>query len=539
MRKSNVLTKTLVAIIVIILGIGPTVAAASRPTVGLVLGGGAARGFSHIGLIKAMEEQGIPIDLLVGTSMGSIVASLYAAGYSVENMETIIDSLNLSQLVDIAVPPKGGLVNTTKILYYLDTLLEGKHFSDLTIPFYSVITELRTGTEVALNEGPVSRGVQASMSIPALFPAVEIDGRYYVDGGMKNAVPANVAKDHGADVVIAVDVKKDLEEVDYDSILNNLQLTLWFMIDGYVELNTADADVIIVPDVMFDSYMSFQKADYFINQGYSSGLAYIEQIKEAILAHDPNFEFIPYSQPGYSEHEVEQVIREAQKAVAQIAPPLSIMPEFKLDQPVAMGLSMSGGPLGWWKGGYRYWFGDENGHEGFFGWKRPGIGSITLGIRTSSAWDGLAYRWELATAPLGGTTTIKAVYQTEGQERWSLSAHNPRLLSTGRLAMGINAELGQKRLPEEQIFLRLEPIVKIYPTADYVPVLEAALVRPYFYAGIDWEYTANSHDALDIHGGLGSEILLFGLYPLEMRLGLERTHTAETKLKVGLVGGSF
>ena len=103
---------------------------------------------------------------------------------------------------------------------------------------------------------------------------------------MKNAVPANVAEDKGADVIIAVDVKKELPEVDFNNILNNVQLTMWFMIDGYVQLNTEGADVIIVPEVKFDSYMDFQRADYFIEQGYASGLAYMEEIKRAILAED-------------------------------------------------------------------------------------------------------------------------------------------------------------------------------------------------------------------------------------------------------------
>src|SRR5690554_6693819 len=114
----------------------------NKPTVALVLGGGAARGFSHIGLIQAFEENGIPIDILIGTSMGSIVASLYAAGYSVENMTEIVTGLDTGSLIDFQIPPKGGLINTTRLRHFLDVLLEHKTFDQLDTSFYSVITQL-------------------------------------------------------------------------------------------------------------------------------------------------------------------------------------------------------------------------------------------------------------------------------------------------------------------------------------------------------------------------------------------------------------
>ena len=106
-----------------------------KPTVALVLGGGSARGFSHIGLIKALEEHGIPIDMIVGTSMGSIVAGLYAAGYSVENMEEIATHLDTSKLLDIPFPPTGGVVDSTGLQVFLDELLGGRTYDEMLIPF--------------------------------------------------------------------------------------------------------------------------------------------------------------------------------------------------------------------------------------------------------------------------------------------------------------------------------------------------------------------------------------------------------------------
>ena len=179
------------------------------------------------------------------------------------------------------------IVSSEKFELFIDELLDNQEFDNLKTPFYPVITELRTGEEVALNEGKVSKGIQASSAIPGLFPPVLIGDTYFVDGGMKNAVPVNVARDLGADIVIAVDVKKDLKEVNYKSILQNLQLALWFMIDGYVEQHIDDADVVIVPDVKYDSYVEFSRSDHFIGEGYKAGMANIEKIKATILALTP------------------------------------------------------------------------------------------------------------------------------------------------------------------------------------------------------------------------------------------------------------
>lgn len=139
-----------------------------------------------------------------------------------------------------------------------------------------------------------------------------IDGQYYVDGGLKNQVPANVAAEQGADVIIAVSLEKEPQNLDHRNILTNLKLTLTVMMDGYTQANLAMADVVIVPDVKTDSYMDYQKAEYFIEQGYHAGLAYMDQIKEAILEHDPNFQFVPYKQQGFSSKELAQILEIAE-----------------------------------------------------------------------------------------------------------------------------------------------------------------------------------------------------------------------------------
>lgn len=539
MNRRNLLITAVLTAILVFTSSNLFPSAAARPTVGLVLGGGAARGFSHIGLIKALEEHGVPIDLLVGTSMGSIVASLYAAGYSVDNMAMLIENLELGSLVNLSIPPHGGVVDTSRLECYLNVLLDGQDLTSLGIPFYPVITELRTGEEVVLKEGAASRGVLASMSIPGLFLPVEIDGKYYVDGGMKNAVPANVAQDMGAQVIIAVDVKKDLPEVDYNSILNNIQLTMWFMIDGYVQLQTEAADVVIVPDVKFDSYMDYQRADYFIAQGYNSGLAYMEAIKQAILAADPSFEFVPYAQPGFSAAEIEEIIAKARQAAVRVKPQFTVKPQLKLERPYGLGLEMGGGPLGWWGGGYTYWFGEAPGHEGYISLSRPELGQLSLGVRTSSAWDGPSLVLRAQSAPFWKNTYLTAAYQGKGREWWNVSLYNPSLFGGNFAELGLKTTVGQRRLPEKEAFVAWEPTVRLYPTTDFIPVLELALLRPYFFAGLDVEHTLSSPTTVTVQGGVGSKVRLFGLYPFDVQMGLERTSSQAIQFRFAVIGGHF
>ncbi|HBG02303.1 MAG TPA: hypothetical protein DDW87_12125 [Firmicutes bacterium] len=520
-----------------------TAYAKPAPQVALVLGGGAARGFSHIGLIQAFEDHGIPIDLLVGTSMGSIIASLYASGYSVDNMRTVVAELGGDNLVDITFPPKGGLLGTGRIKVFLDALLDQAEFSDLVVPFHSVITNVTTGEEWALNEGAVSTGVLASMSIPGLFPAVQIGDHHYVDGGMKNAVPVNVAKDLGADVVVGVDVKKELEEINYDSILNTLQLTMWFMIDGYVQLNTEQADVIIVPNVMFDSYMDYQKSDHFVEEGYQSGVRYLHEIKAAILAHDPAFEFVPYKQEGLSPQELEDRLRRAGKAASELRTPLRIRPELRFPEqsPIpTMGLGVTGGALRSWQVGYRYDFDlEDGGHEGYLGWSKPEGFAVEVLARKSRDYEGLTYGVR-ASSPLIGRSYLSAECFTQGTQAWRLAAHTPYLLQLPKWTVGSVLEIGRRRLTQDALYIGVDPQVRWFPSADYASVLEVALARGYLYAGLDFESEIHAWDPLLRYSvGVGSEVRLFGLYPLDVQVGLEFGHGGPVKWQLGIVGGRF
>lgn len=302
MRRRRLLAGALSAAVASCLCLAPAAAAAQadgRPTVAVVLGGGAARGLSHIGLLRALEEHGIPIDILVGTSMGSIVAGLYAAGLSVENLTYLATQLDLNRLFAPRIPPRGGLVDAEPFAHFLDQLTGGIRMEETPIPFYSVLADLRTGETVALNRGPIGKAIVASMSIPGIFPPVEIEGRLYVDGGLVSSVPVRAARAAGADFVIAVDVRRDVDAVVPGNVLANLQLALSVLLDKQTDAEVLDADVLITPAVADSSYMEFDRAEHFIAEGYRAALAAMDELKAALRRLDPSFRFdAPRRQPG-------------------------------------------------------------------------------------------------------------------------------------------------------------------------------------------------------------------------------------------------
>ena len=215
-----------------------TEAVAQEPKIGLVLGGGGAKGAAEVGVLKVLEEAGIKPDYICGTSIGSIVGGLYAAGYLAAELETMFQTQEwLSLLTDrsssLANEPykvdndvtyifgfpiidrkaKGlGVMKGSSIEHMLDSMVCAKgckDFQSLKIPFCCVAADIRSGTEVILREGSLARAMRASMAIPAIFKPVEIDDRKLVDGGMLNNLPVDVCREMGADIIIAVDLQQN------------------------------------------------------------------------------------------------------------------------------------------------------------------------------------------------------------------------------------------------------------------------------------------------------------------------------------------
>lgn len=317
----------------------------ARPQVAVVLGGGAARGFSHIGLLRALEEHGIPVDILVGTSMGSIVAGLYATGLSTDNLAYLVTHVDMSGFFTPVIPPKGGFVQADDFERFLNVLTEDVRFEQLPRPFYSVVTNVVTGEEVALHEGSLARGIVASMSIPGMFPPVKIGDDYYVDGGMLSPVPVHAARAHGADFVIAVDVRRAVTDVDHDNVLTNVQLTLFFLLDDNTDAQMDDADVAISPRVEENSYMEYDRAAEFIEEGYRVTGEAIETIRRALLEIDPQFPFgVRPPQAGLSPEEFSRriaVAADGARETPRIGPTVRPGLQLRTGEPASTQLDVS------------------------------------------------------------------------------------------------------------------------------------------------------------------------------------------------------
>ncbi|MFY9493654.1 MAG: patatin-like phospholipase family protein [Limnochordia bacterium] len=538
-----------ILIFLLLLSITATAAAQDRPTIALVLGGGSARGFSHIGLIRVLEEHGIPIDMVVGTSMGSIIAGLYAAGYSADNLTYIVTALDTASLLDIPVPFRGGVVDTTGLLHFLNILLEGKEYSQLPIPFYSVIVELSTGEELALHEGKVSTGILASMSIPGMFPPVEIDGKYYVDGGLKNKVPANVAADLNADVIIAVSITQEEEDPNYASIMDNLRLSLSALLEGYSAMNAAAADIMIEPDVKLDSSYDYLRADYFIAQGYKAGLAYIDEIKAFILEKDPDFEFIPYQQPGLDTAELNQIVREAEKSAANLPGRFRLLPEAQFDNDYSfpkIGFKLTNGFLGWAGAGYRYGYNnDEGGHEIFVDWGKPTIGELEVYVRKSPNRDKPTFGVNVA-GPKTKKLELSATYVSQGPKAWQFSASRSSLVNLPRTVGSLAVRLtglrsnGEEVPAVEKLLLAFAPQIQIFPWGEQYFPIGMVMTRPYLVTGLTLESPLSELSIMPtLRLGFGGEVRLFGLYPSDISLGVEITGADEAKWRFGLKSIKF
>lgn len=186
----------------------------SSRKVGLALSGGGARGLAHIGVLKVLEQAGVPVDFLAGTSMGGLIAAAYAAGLSPEFMEQeALRMASLRRLLALADPTmlQGGLFEGQKVREYLSDHLGDCTFDQLRLPLTLVSVDLNSGETVYLNQGRVADAVRATIALPGLFTPVERGGQLLVDGGLLNNLPTDVVRRMGADVVIAVDVASDKE----------------------------------------------------------------------------------------------------------------------------------------------------------------------------------------------------------------------------------------------------------------------------------------------------------------------------------------
>lgn len=254
-----------------------------RTKVGLALGSGGARGLAHIGVLKVFQEENIPVDLLAGSSMGSLVGVLYANRLPLDMVEQLAIHLKRNRWLDLTFP-KRGLVMGERVRELIRLLTHGKTIEALSIPVAVVATDLGRGERVVFRSGPADLAVRASISIPGIFEPVEWEGRTLVDGGVIDRIPVSVCREMGADVVIAVDVVPDRTQVQMKTIFDVITQTLGVMEREVMNARAVDADLLIRPDLSDISPTAFTQVDECIRRGEEVAREQLDQIRQLIRA---------------------------------------------------------------------------------------------------------------------------------------------------------------------------------------------------------------------------------------------------------------
>jgi NTE family protein len=256
------------------------------PRVGLALGGGGARGFAEVGVLRVLEQEKVPVDVVVGTSVGSLIGALFADSGRVIDLEILALELEEEDIFDTSLLSlfSGGLVKGERLERFLDTHLRHATIEEMPVRFAAVAVDLATGKPVVFDRGPVARAVHASCAIPGVFVPVEIDGVTYVDGGVVDPVPAGVARRLGAEVVIAVSIpaavggeppKNPIQVAMHASAIRSAEIA---------RLRAAEADVVITPDVGSVGYDDFSQKKRLIDAGIAAAEAALPAIRAAVAS---------------------------------------------------------------------------------------------------------------------------------------------------------------------------------------------------------------------------------------------------------------
>ena len=308
-----------------------------RPKIGLVLSGGGAKGFAHIGVLKVLEEAGIKIDYIGGTSMGAIIGGLYATGYNAAQIDSIFKQTNFDELINDYIPrgsknfygkrndelyaivlpfsnlrvgiPEAlskGMYNYNLLSSLTRNVRHVRDFNKLPTPFLCIGTDIETGQEVLLNKGNLAQAMVASAAFPSLFSPVEVDGKLLVDGGVVNNYPIKEVRNLGADIIIGVDVQDDL--LTRKNLKNAtrilVQITNLQSIDK-MKRKIKDTDVYIKPDIRDYGVISFDKGSEIIRRGEDAAFEVYEKIK--VLADEQNFYRKPKLEVASDTLEIEKI----------------------------------------------------------------------------------------------------------------------------------------------------------------------------------------------------------------------------------------
>jgi len=256
-----------------------------KPRVALVLGGGAFHGMAHLGVLKVLEDAGIPIDFIVGASVGSMVGCLYADNPNADSLIPLVGSTKASNIFDFSLfRSNEGFVSGKKYQKFIRKNCHTDNIEDLKIPFVAVATDLMNGKSISLSSGPVAASVNASSAIPMIFEPVEMYGLILIDGGILNNVPTDIARASGAEVIIAVDIMADLDSLtEVDNFLKVGLRSIILMADKLKEKTLDDADILISPDLKKIPYMSGKKNMEAYQAGMKAASDMLPEILEILI----------------------------------------------------------------------------------------------------------------------------------------------------------------------------------------------------------------------------------------------------------------
>ena len=265
----------------------PTAPPQRKVKIGLALGGGAARGFAHIGVIKALEANGIMADVVVGTSAGSVVGALYAAGNNAGALQKMAYAMDEASISDWALPlfgTKSGVLKGVALQSYVNKAVNNRPIEKLKLPFGAVASDLKTGQPILFTRGNTGQAVRASSAVPGVFQPVTIGQRTYVDGGLVAPVPVRYTREMGAEFIIAVNISTQTEAQAAVSSLEVIMQTFSIMGQRINQYELRDADVVIQPPLGNMASNDFASRARAMQAGEKATLALMAQIKQKLKA---------------------------------------------------------------------------------------------------------------------------------------------------------------------------------------------------------------------------------------------------------------
>ncbi len=247
--------------------------------IAVVLGAGASRGFAHIGVLKVLETNQVPMHLIVGTSAGSLVGSMYAAGFNAFQLQKIAMGLQKDDVIDYILPDNG-FIRGEKLENFVNKTVNRLPLEKMHIPLRVVATDIRTGEEAVFATGSTGWAVRASCAVPGVFQPVQIGKKTYVDGGVVSPVAVHAARQAGADVVIAVDISSGVNGSAPQGTIDTILQSVDIMYSRISAIQLKDADVVIRPKVNHIGSADFDKRDEAILEGEKAATAALPKIKQ-------------------------------------------------------------------------------------------------------------------------------------------------------------------------------------------------------------------------------------------------------------------